>query len=301
MKNKKITLLVVLAVILVALIGIAVALVAADGGETPTEPGTMQEIETQGAKPQETQALNQGTEAPQVQTTEPPATEPQPTEATEPENGQTGTAKPPKNPTTIITTVTEPPALEFPYAIPGTDLVVQKIDSYDGVFLEDGSDQSVTGICALVLVNKGSVGVEYANIEIYQNGKTLVFKATALPAGATVVVQEASAAAYSAADCTSCTADVAVAETFEMSASQIEVKENDDGSLQVTNLTNETIPTVRLFYKFALEKGTVYVGGITYTAKITELAPGASQQVIPSHYAAGSSEIVMVRTYDSVQ
>ena len=300
MKNKKLTLLVVLTVILLALIGVAVALVAPDGGENPTEPGgTMQETEIQATEPQETEKPDQQTEAPQIPSTEIPET--QPAEVTEPENGQSGTIKPSKNPTTIISTVTEPPALEFPYAIPGTDLVIQKMDSYDGIFLEDGSDQSVTGICALVLVNKGSVGVEYANIEIAQNGKTLVFKATALPAGATIVVQEAGTAAYSAADCTACTADVAVAEIFEMSASRIEVKENDDGSLQVTNLTNETIPTVRLFYKFALEKGTVYVGGITYTAKITDLGPGASQQVIPSHYAAGSSEIVMVRTYESAQ
>ena len=65
----------------------------------------------------------------------------------------------------------------------------------------------------------------------------------------------------------------------------------------MTNIGSETIPCVRIFYKFALEKDSIYVGGITYTAKLTQLEPGATQQVAPSHYTAGSSEIMMVRTY----
>ena len=42
-----------------------------------------------------------------------------------------------------------------------------------------------------------------------------------------------------------------------------------------------------------------YVGGITYTAKITNLDAGASQTITPSHYLKGSSKIMMVRTYDT--
>lgn len=303
MKNKKLTLLVVLSVILVALIGIAVVLFASGGGQgTLTEPSGVQENETVGNSAVETEDLSQETEATAeaIVETAPPATETQPTEPEETTVTPSGAGKPQNNQQGNTSGGKKPTALEFPYAIPGADLVIQKIDSYDGIFLEDGSDRNVSGVCAMVLVNQGSIGVEYANINLSQNGANLVFKATVVPAGATVVVQESNGAAYSTADVTDCTADVAVVDAFEMSASLVEVKENDDGSLQVTNLTGETIPCVRLFYKFVLEKD-VYVGGITYTAKITELTPEASQQVIPSHYAAGSSEIVMVRTYDSAE
>ena len=36
----------------------------------------------------------------------------------------------------------------FPYQIPNTSLVIQKVRSYDGVFIEDGSDRNVSGISA---------------------------------------------------------------------------------------------------------------------------------------------------------
>lgn len=192
-------------------------------------------------------------------------------------------------------------ALAFPYAIPGTNLVITAINSYDGIFLEDGSDREVTGIAAMVLVNKGSVGVEYVNITLMQGERQLQFTATALPAGKTVVVQEANAAEYRSDSYSQCSADVAELEVFERSASMVTVEELQDGSLMVTNLTEKTIPSVRIFYKFALEMDEIYVGGITYTAKINELEPGQPQRVVPSHYAAGSSEIMMVRTYETTE
>lgn len=237
--------------------------------------------------PTETEeAAQHATQEPTQAPTEKPATtKPSSTKTTKPSEGNAVQAEP----------------LSFPYAVPGTNLVIQKIDSYDGIYLEDGSDRSVTGIAAMVLVNNGTTGVEYANITMTQNGAQLQFKATAVPAGATVVVQENSAAAYSSASYYQCSADVAELEKFEMSSSLVKVEENENGTLTITNLTDETIPCVRVFYKFAMEKGVIYVGGITYTGKITELEPGVPQQVAPSHYAAGSSEVMMVRTYDTAE
>ena len=86
-----------------------------------------------------------------------------------------------------------------------------------------------------------------------------------------------------------------------MSADQVKVEETENGSLLVTNLTDEEIPCVRIFYKFYMEEEEAYVGGITYTAKLTGLSAGGSQTVSPSHYAAGSSRVMMVRTYDSAE
>ena len=67
----------------------------------------------------------------------------------------------------------------------------------------------------------------------------------------------------------------------------------------VPNLTDQKIPAVRIFYKFYMEDEAAYVGGITYTAKITNLDAGTSQTITPSHYLKGSSKIMMVRTYDT--
>ena len=189
----------------------------------------------------------------------------------------------------------------FPYVIEGTELTVQNISSYDGIFLEDGSDGEVTGVAAMVVENTGDTNVEYAAITISCNGETLEFDASDLPSGATIVVQEKNKTPYQSGTYTDCSAVVAEMGDFEMSEDQVKVEETESGSLLVTNLTDEEIPCVRIFYKFYMADEETYVGGITYTAKLTGLSAGASQTVTPSHYAAGNSRIMMVRTYDSTE
>lgn len=264
--------------------------VLAETSEAPTEIPTVAPTEAPTAPP---------TEAPTEAPTETPTEVPTDPPASKPSSGNQGNGSNTTKPTSPTKPKeTEPPALKFPYSIPGTDLVITMINSYNGIFLEDGTDAEVSGISVIVVENRGKTPVEYANITLDQSGRELQFKATAIPAGASIVVQEVSAESYSSADYLSCIADVALLESFEMSSSLVKVEEGEDGSLTVTNLGDETIPCVRIFYKFCMDKeGKIYVGGITYNAKITDLQPGVPQVVAPSHYAAGASEIMMVRTY----
>lgn len=200
----------------------------------------------------------------------------------------------------------EDPAQEetvtLPYTIPDSGLVVRQISSYSGSFLEDGSDQEVSDVTVMILKNEGNKPVEYVSITMSRSdGMELEFEASGIPAGATVVVQEKNKAAYQQASYTSCTASAAQVENLELSEDFVKVEETGDGSLQVTNLTDQEIPCVRIFYKFYMEDEDAYVGGITYVAKLTGLAAGGSQIVTPSHYQAGYSRVVMVRTYDTAE
>ena len=95
--------------------------------------------------------------------------------------------------------------------------------------------------------------------------------------------------------------DQAETDEFEMSEDKVRVEETGEGSLRITNLTDEEIPCVRIFYKFYMEEEQTYVGGITYTAKVTGLSAGGSQTVTPSHYSSGNSLVMMVRIYDTAQ
>lgn len=189
--------------------------------------------------------------------------------------------------------------ISLPYVIPDTGLVVWQFSGYDGIFLEDGKDAAITGVTVMVLTNTGASGVEYASITVERDGEILHFQASAIPGGATIVVQEAEQTPYRQGTYTNCKADAAVLDKFEMSEDTVRVEEAEDHSLIVTNLTGETIPAVRIFYKFYMEEENVYVGGITYNAKITDLAAGESRNVTPSHYAKGFSRVVMVRTYET--
>ena len=141
--------------------------------------------------------------------------------------------------------------------------------------------------------------VEFARITLSCDGMPITFELSDLPSGATVVAQESSQTAYQDGVYRDCTADIAEIDVLEQSTEQISVQENGDGSLTVSNLTDSLIPCVRVFYKFYMTDEDVYVGGITYTAKLTDLEAGGSQTIIPSHYSLGYSKVVMVRTYDS--
>lgn len=187
----------------------------------------------------------------------------------------------------------------FPYSIPGSGLVIEQINSYDGIFLEDGSDKEVSDITAMVLTNTGDACVEYIEITIQRDGVQLKFIASALESGGRMIVLEAGGKQFSNGTYSNCEADVATSEKMTMSDDQVRVEETAEGGLLVTNITANDIPCIRIFYKFYMQDTDVYVGGITYTAKVINLAAGDSCTIMPSHYLKGYSKIVMVKTYDT--
>lgn len=300
MHNKKFTVLIVLAALVLVLGCVMVAVALLWGGsEEASKNDVVSQVQEQIMNETSSEAAESTGEGVAASEEESESSESSDeSSAVEGDSSSPGSGSDPSSDSSINETISGE-GISFPYTIPGTNLVIERLDSYDGIFLEDGSDQSVEGISAMVLTNTGSTGVEYVNITMNQNGEQLQYTGTAIPAGSTIVIQESGASSYSTSSYTDCTANVADMQEFEMSSSQVKVEENEDGSLQVTNLTGETIPCVRVFYKFAIEEGEIYVGGITYTAKVTELEAGESRQIAPSHYAGGSSEVMMVRTYET--
>lgn len=222
-------------------------------------------------------------------------TEPKPSRPTEPAYDD----PPPQIMETDPPAETVEPYIQFPYAIPGTSLVITQLNAYDGIFLENGSDEIVENVSAIVLMNLGSKNAEYVNITMDRDGTPLQFVASGLAAGGSAVVLEYNCMEHAEGSYSNCTADVATVDVFEMSEGLVRVEENENGGLVVTNISQEDIPCVRVFYKFYMYDVDAYVGGITYTAKLVDLAAGTSQAIIPSHYTAGMSKVIMVKTYET--
>lgn len=191
--------------------------------------------------------------------------------------------------------------VDLPYKIPGSDLIIQKFDTYSGVYIEDGSDEDVSDITVVELSNEGKTNIEYVKFSVLRNDKTLEFEASAIPSGATVVVQEKNRVAWENGTYKNCNADIAEIDAFESSEDKIKIEEVGDQTLKVTNLTDNKLPAVRIFYKFYMDDENAYVGGITYNAKVTDLEGGQSVEITPSHYTKGMSKIMMVRTYTTAE
>lgn len=183
------------------------------------------------------------------------------------------------------------------YETPDSSLTIQRIKAYSGIFIEDGSDKEVKNVAAIQVKNTSKQVIEYAQIELYNGDKKLIFEVSTLPANSSVVVMEKNKTTLSSSKgVTYGKSTVAYTNKLEKS-SDIKYKILDNNGIKVTNKSKKDIDCVRIFYKYKSEDG-YYVGGITYTAKIENLKAGKSQTIYPSHYATEGGEIMMVKTYD---
>lgn len=246
-------------------------------------------------------------EEPETTETEPTETEvnetlPEETLSPKPPSGgnQTGNTPPSTQPGSSQKPTEEPDrSIRFPYAIPDTNLVIEQVNSYNGIFFEDGSDRVVANVAAIVLTNKGDSCVEYVNITMKCGDIQLQFTGSTLDAGARMIVLETDSKSLPNGKYTDCTAEIASVTQLVLSEEQVRVEEQENGSLLITNLTEAEIPCIRIFYKYYMDDVDVYVGGITYTAKVVDLEAGESCTVTPSHYYSGFSKILMVKTYET--
>lgn len=281
-----------------------------DASETnpSTQPTGATNVQTQ-AQTEATQRPT-GTVATQPQTTEEnkqssvtdekQVSDQKPAEPAKPETPEPTQAPKPVQPQVPdVPETTEPEVISFPYTIPNTTLEIETVNSYDGIYVEDGSDIEISGVSAIILRNTGDQCVDYTKIQMRGSKTDFEFVASGIEAGATVAVMESGKAPAVAQDYEQITAEVALTDKFERSEGIIEVRETEESRLEITNKSGKDIPCVRIFYKFYMEDEQMYVGGITYTAKITDLKAGTSVEVAPSHYALGGSKVIMVKTYDT--
>lgn len=188
--------------------------------------------------------------------------------------------------------------IEFPCRVDPYGLVIERLAPYTGKYVEDGSNTTANGVAMILVRNESGHPIQFASLTMTFEGQTLMFEISALPAGGKAVVQEKMRRGVPQGDPSACDALVVQQAEQGFAADQVSVTENEDGSLTVTNLTDETIPAVRVFYKYYLDKEQIYVGGIAFTAKVSQLRPHSSYTIRPTHYEKGSSRIVMVTAYE---
>ena len=183
------------------------------------------------------------------------------------------------------------------YNTPDASLTIQRINGYSGMFIEDGSDKEVKNVAAIQVKNTSKQVIEYAQIELYNGDKKLVFEVSTLPANSSAVVMEKSKTTFdSSKNVTYGKSTVAYTDKLEKS-SDIKYKVLDNNGIEVTNKSKKDIACVRVFYKYKSEEG-YYVGGITYVAKVNNLKAGTSETIYPSHFATDGGQVMMVKTYD---
>ncbi len=178
---------------------------------------------------------------------------------------------------------------EFPRPVGDTALVALELGIYEGPFLEDGSSRPVANVAALLLKNTSDRQILRGAAVLTVGGERFIFEVFGLPAGETAFVCEARGKEYPAEDCLACDGWALEAPAERQS---VRVRETEQGTLLVTNLTDHTLGDVRVQFKCYDGSSGVYLGGICYESAPISLGAGESREIVPDRYAPGYSRVV---------
>lgn len=206
---------------------------------------------------------------------------------------------------------TDAPRIEIPFEIPGFTLLQEAevgelegglellgVGRYTGEYFEDGSDEPVEDVYAVVLRNNGEDWVDFAAITMNCSDRALSFELASLPGSTCVLVLEAERRTWNEGDrCFNPHAAVT-----EDDAAHVYSFEDDfelypsDGVLNLKNISEKTFENgASVFYK-SYDYG-LFLGGVTYRANFSALEPGAIGQSIQPHYSDARS-MILYMTYE---
>lgn len=193
--------------------------------------------------------------------------------------------------------------LTLPYGDEINNFQILNIGRYTGGFFEDGSDERVANVLAILVKNTGDSMFEFLELRFADDdGNEYIFDISTLQPGKKCLVLESNQTVYDDGVNLSLQEIIPVyKEDVDMMTDEISFSveySNDSAAAEitVTNIGERDIDTVYLCYK-TVENG-IYIGGITYRTTFEGLAPGESLSNVVSHFYEGSSNIVMIEEGD---
>lgn len=178
----------------------------------------------------------------------------------------------------------------------GENLMITSIESYSGKFMEDGSDEEVSGILMITVRNDGDKTLQYAEAELIFGNSTAQFAFSTLRPGASMVVMEKNRMEYPEKKDIK-EALLANVIFFEKSLNFCEDKlkiSAMDGVFNVENISGGDLSeNVVIYYKN--KKEDLYYGGITYRTIIEGgIEKDGIKQIMTKHFTLDESEVMFV-------
>lgn len=184
--------------------------------------------------------------------------------------------------------------MSFPASLGDSQLVAEYLSGYEGPFLEDGSNEEVVDVASLVVSNAGRRNIRSLQIMLYTTENALVFEATCIPAGQTVMILEQNKAFFGNQEILdykmSFESEPEGASSFE----KIQVSETGMDTIALKNNGDLPLEHITVCHKGYLEPVRLLLGGITHETRIEHIAPGETVTVRLPYYAAGYSKIVNI-------
>lgn len=184
-------------------------------------------------------------------------------------------------------TPTQPEPEPTPTAKPSGDLTCLEISRFTGSFVEDGTDEAVTDVAAILVANDTGQFLDLATVTYTVGTRTATFLVSGLPPGQRAWVLEKDRMTIAEGDklvFEDCQTSFNSGAMLTTDALALTRKGN---TVTVENLTESTLTNVCIYYKNKLEDGT-FLGGITYLMSFEDLPPGGTAQSSAGHFGDNS-------------
>lgn len=173
---------------------------------------------------------------------------------------------------------------------------VVSLEKISGMYVEDGSDEVMSGIFAATFRNDSDSDLQYARLVLAAGKEDYVFELSTVPAGATVRAMEMNKKAFvsSKGEVTLKQENIAwFDEAPSMYSNLLKITQRNNAII-VENISGQTIAApIYVYYKNYTDG--VYIGGITYRAGTQEsLAPGKSVALSAKHFDPDASRLMFV-------
>lgn len=181
-----------------------------------------------------------------------------------------------------------------PVSVPPEQLLIcEDYGLFNGAFVEDGSDEPVQNIAALLVTNLSGQYLDLAKLTYELDGNEAVFMVTGLPAGDSAWVLESSRMTASADTVFRHKNTVTSFRANAFNTMEGVKLEFNGTMLRATNTTDKTFKALTVYYKTLHDDGS-YLGGITYMTVFGDLEPGKSAEKIAGHFQSGKTRIVRI-------
>ena len=174
-------------------------------------------------------------------------------------------------------------------------LEITSVGRYAGSFIEDGSDDVLSDVCAITVKNNAAATVQYAHITLSIGEGSYEFDLSTLPSGASAQLLELSRQPLpeSTDGLTASLTSFAPFDTEPTLCEDVISIDAQDTAITITNVSGSDITgQIYVYYKSAY--GDLYIGGITYRTGVSGLAAGESTTLYASHYSTAYSKIMFV-------
>lgn len=168
------------------------------------------------------------------------------------------------------------------------------IGKYSGSYFEDGSDEPVTDVLAILVENTSECTVEYGQIKINCGEEDAFFELHALPSGSSALILESRRMQYmDYMDFRSriCFGFTEASYDNLIEAFRISAKE---GEIELTNVSGrDYTEPLTICYKTKLQDG-LFLGGIAYHTELEGGLASNQSKKLPAAYFSELSELIYI-------